>query len=375
MARKSKVALSGVAVGETSICTVNGDNDSIHYRGYAIEDLAEHASFEEVAYLLLRGELPTASQLDSYRDRLNALRSLPAPLATVLEQLPGESHPMDVLRTGCAALGCIEPESDSSQEDVIDRLIATFPAMLCYWHHFHSHNARIDTDSGETSLAGHFLHLLRGQAPDPLHRDAFNSSMVLYAEHGFAASTFAARVCASTLTDIYSAITSAIGTLRGPLHGGANEAAMELIEGFTDPDDAERAVLDGLARKDVFMGFGHPVYRTRDPRNQIIKGYSQSLSQAVGDTHLFAVSQRIEQVMMREKKLFPNLDYYAASTYHFMGIPTAMFTPIFVFARICGWAAHIFEQRADNRIIRPGSDYIGPQPRPFVPIGQRGGGA
>jgi 2-methylcitrate synthase len=371
MAAKSNVALSGVAVGETAICNVSQDGDGLFYRGYSLEELAEKAQFEEIAYLLLRGELPTQAQLDAYRDRLRKMRALPAPLRIVLEQLRRDSHPMDVLRTGCSALGCMEFESESNQLDVIDRLLASFASMLCYWHHFHRDGKRIETASDELTTAGHFLRLLHGTTAPPLHVQALDSSLILYAEHGYNASTFSGRVTSSTLSDIYSAITSAIGTLRGPLHGGANEAAMELIERFHDPDQAERGVLEGLAVKEKFMGFGHPVYKIRDPRSEIIKRWSKKLADATGDKRFYAVSERIEQVMMREKKLFPNLDFYAASVYHFMGIPTPMFTPLFVIGRTPGWAAHIFEQRASNRIIRPAANYTGPQPRPLVPISQR----
>ena len=368
---KANVALSGVSAGQTAICTVSQEGDGIFYRGYAIEDLAESAGFEEVAYLLIRGRLPTHSELNGYRDRLQSMRGLPAPLMAVLEQLHGHSHPMDVLRTGCSVLGCLELERPSEAEDVIDRLLGSLPSMLCYWHHFHRHGIQIDPLTEEDSLAGHFLRLLHGEAPDPLFRDAMDASLILYAEHGFNASTFAARVTCATGSDMYSAITAAIGTLRGSLHGGANEAAMALIARYTDLDEAERGILDGLARKEKFMGFGHPVYKTSDPRNAIIKRWSRKLSQATDDKRLFHVSQRIEQVMMREKELFPNLDFYAASTYHFMGIPTPMFTPIFVFSRTAGWAAHVLEQRTNNRIIRPSADYIGPEPRQFVPVTRR----
>jgi 2-methylcitrate synthase len=371
MAAKSNVALSGVAVGETAICNVSQDGDGLFYRGYSLEELAEKAQFEEIAYLLLRSELPTQAQLDAYRDRLRKMRALPAPLRIVLEQLRRDSHPMDVLRTGCSALGCMEFESESNQLDVIDRLLASFASMLCYWHHFHRDGKRIETASDELTTAGHFLQLLHGKSAPSLHVDALDSSLILYAEHGYNASTFSGRVTSSTLSDIYSAITSAIGTLRGPLHGGANEAAMELIQRFHDPDQAERGVLEGLAAKEKFMGFGHPVYKIRDPRSEIIKRWSKKLADATGDKRFYAVSERIEQVMMREKKLFPNLDFYAASVYHFMGIPTPMFTPLFVIGRTPGWAAHIFEQRASNRIIRPAANYTGPQPRPLVPISQR----
>jgi 2-methylcitrate synthase len=371
VAGKSNVTLSGVSAGDTAICVVNPEADRIYYRGYAIEDLATKGKYEEVAYLLLRGTLPTRAQLEEYQNSLKKLRSLPAPLRTVLEQLRKDAHPMDVLRTGCSALGCMEFESESNQLAVTDRLIASLPSMMCYWHHFSQSGKRIETSTDEQTTAGHFLRLLHQKSPDTLQRDALDSSLILYAEHGYNASTFSGRVTISTASDIYSAITAAIGTLRGALHGGANEAAMQLVERFKTPDEAEKAVVEGLAKKEKFMGFGHPVYKLRDPRHPIMKAWSKKLSEASGDKKLYAISERIEQVMMREKKLFPNVDFFGATTYHFMGIPTGMFTPIFVFGRMPGWAAHIFEQRAGGRIIRPQSDYVGPEPREFVPIEKR----
>ncbi len=365
----STMGLAGIVAGRTSLSTVGKEGCGLTYRGYSIEDLAEHAAFEEVAWLLLRGELPTAPQLTEYRGRLQSLRELPAALKAVLEQLPETAHPMDVLRTGCSALGCLEPESESSGTfDVVDRLLATFPSMLAYWHWFQTQTKRIETQSDEDSIAGHFLHLLHGQTPSAIHRQAFDSSLILYAEHEFNASTFTARVVTSTLSDFYSAITGAIGTLRGPLHGGANEAAFDLINRFATPDDAERGVMDLLARKEKIMGFGHRVYRDCDPRSPIIQQWAKRLADEVGDTRLYPVSERIEAVLRREKKLFPNLDFYSASAFHFLGIPTLFFTPLFVFSRTVGWAAHILEQRSENRLIRPTADYIGPEPRSFVPL-------
>ena len=370
-AGKSSVSLSGASAGETTICTVAKEGDGIFYRGYAIGDLATSACFEEVAYLLLRGDLPTQQQLDAYLDRLAGLRELPASLRVVLENLNRDSHPMDVLRTGCSVLGCLEFDTGSNQSDVIDRLLASMPAMLSYWHHFHQSGQRTQTSTDDLSLAGHFLQLLHGRPANSLHRDALDKSFILYAEHGFNASTFGARVISSTRSDVYSAVAAAIGALRGPLHGGANEAAMELIERFSSPDQAEQGVLAGLARKEKFMGFGHPVYTICDPRNVIIKPWAQKLADDVGYTRLYPVSERIEAVMMREKNLFPNVDFYAASVYHFMGIPTSMFTPLFAMSRITGWGAHIVEQLESGRIIRPASTYVGPEPRAFVPIGKR----
>jgi 2-methylcitrate synthase len=366
--------LAGVVAGRTSLSTVGQKGCGLTYRGYAIEDLAERATFEEVAWLLLRGELPTARQLDEYRARLRERRDLPPSLRTVLEQLPATAHPMDVLRTGCSTLGCLEPEvAGSDRFAVVDRLLATFPSMLAYWHWFHADGSRIETRTDDDSIAGHFLHLLHRRVPTATQQRALDVALILYAEHEFNASTFTARVVTSTLSDFYSAITGAIGTLRGPLHGGANEAAFDLIDQFATPDDAERGVLERLARKEKIMGFGHRVYRDCDPRSPIIQQWAKRLADTVGDSRLYPVSERIEAVLRREKKLFPNLDFYSASLFHFLGIPTLFFTPLFVFSRTAGWGAHILEQRSENRLIRPTAEYIGPEPRPFVEIGQRSG--
>ncbi len=365
--------LAGVIAGESAIATVGKAGSGLNYRGYSIDDLAEHASFEEVAFLLMRGHLPTEAELEAYTEELVELRGLPDALKDVLHLMPKETHPMDVLRTATSFLGTIEPETDfSEQEKIADRLLALFPGILCYWYQYHFNQRKIDGQSSERSIGGHFLALLHGEAPTELVRDMMNVSLILYAEHEFNASTFAARVTAATLSDFYSCITSAIGTLRGPLHGGANEAAMELIEQFKTADEAESGLTNMLANKAKIMGFGHRVYTTSDPRSDVIKAWSKRLSDAIGDTVLYPVSERIETVMWREKKLFPNLDFYSASAYHFAGIPTALFTPIFVMSRITGWAAHVFEQRANNRLIRPASEYTGPEARPFVEIHARG---
>jgi 2-methylcitrate synthase len=372
MSEKKAGGLAGVVAGKTAVCTVGQEGVGLTYRGYDIHDLAAQATFEEVAYLLLYGTLPTASELEQFRARLLPLRALPSLLRQTLEAIPVGSHPMDVMRTGCSMLGALEPEqSFDGQYLAAERLLAAFPSMLAYWHRFWRDGERIDPVTDDPSIAGHFLHLLHGKPPGEDHRRAMDVSLILYAEHEFNASTFTARVAASTLSDFYSAITAAIGTLRGPLHGGANEAAMGLIERFRSPDQAESGVLQALAKKEKIMGFGHRVYAHSDPRSEVIKAWSQRLAAEAGDAVIFPVSERIEQVMLREKKLFPNLDFYSASVYRFLGIPTPLFTPLFVCSRLTGWAAHVFEQRADNRLIRPSAEYIGPPLRPFVPIALR----
>lgn len=365
--------LRGQVAGKTALSTVGKSGAGLTYRGYDVQDLAENCQFEEVAYLIFYGELPTQAQLDAYKAKLKGLRSLPQALKEVLERIPADAHPMDVLRTGCSMLGNLEAEqSFEQQQDVADRLLAIFPSIITYWYRFSHDGVRIDENTDDDSIGAHFLHLLRGEKPNQLHEQVMNVSLILYAEHEFNASTFTARVCASTLSDMHSCVTGAIGSLRGPLHGGANEAAMDMIEKFESPDHAEAEMMAMLARKDKIMGFGHAIYKDSDPRNAIIKIWSEKLAADVGDTVLYPVSVRCEEVMWREKKLFCNADFFHASAYHFMGIPTKLFTPIFVMSRVTGWAAHVMEQRADNRIIRPSAEYTGYELRQVTPIAQRG---
>lgn len=373
MDQQEGAGLAGVVAGETAICAVGAQDSGLHYRGYSIFDLAEQASFEEVAYLLVYGELPRRKDLDEYRARLRALRELPPPVLSILEQIPGSAHPMDVLRTACSGLGTIEPETpEHHQYRIADRLLASLPSMLLYWHHYARRGQRIALQSGEDSVAGHFLHLLHGREPDSLHRRMLDVALILYAEHEFNASTFAARVTSSTLSDFYSAVISAIGTLRGPLHGGANEGAMKLIGPFRTAEEADGAVVGLLESGEKIMGFGHRVYRFSDPRSDVIKVWVRRLAEASDNMTLLEVAERIEEVMHRERKLFPNLDFYSAPAFHLAGIPTPMFTPLFVMARSAGWSAHIIEQRTDNRLIRPRAAYKGPAPREYVPLDDRG---
>lgn len=371
-ASKKTGGLAGVTAGETHICTVGKEGAGLTYRGYDIYDLADNACFEEVAHLLVHGTLPTQAELDSYVAKIKSLRGLPAALRTVLEMVPGDAHPMDMLRTGVSFLGNIEPEGDfSNQTDVADRLLACLPSMLLYWHRFHTDGVRIETETDDDSVSGHFLHMLHDKAPKELHRKCLDTTLILYAEHEFNASTFAGRVITGTLSDMHSAVSGAIGALRGPLHGGANEAAMELISTFDTPEEATAGVQEMLERRDLIMGFGHRVYTTSDPRNVVNKKMSQQLADDVGNTTLFPISEAVEKVMWDEKKLFANADFFTASVYHFMGIPTRLFTPIFVCSRITGWAAHVMEQRADNKLIRPAADYIGPDLQQWVAIEDR----
>ena len=368
----SGAGLRGQSAGETSLCTVGKSGSGLTYCGYDVSDLADNATFEEVAYLLFNGELPNVEQLAAYKAELFAMRDLPEALKAVLKLIPAEAHPMDVMRTGASFLGNLEPENDfSEQNNAANRLLAAFPAIMVYWYKFSHDGVEIDCTSDEDSIGGHFLRLLNGSTPSEQHRRVMDVSLILYAEHEFNASTFTARVCASTLSDMYSCITGAIGTLRGPLHGGANEAAMDMIQKFTSPADAKEQMAGMLERKEKIMGFGHAIYRTSDPRNVIIKAWSEKLAAENGDTSLYDISVACEEFMWDTKKLFCNADFFHASAYHFMGIPTKLFTPIFVCSRLTGWAAHVMEQRTNNRIIRPSADYTGSEPRKVIAISER----
>lgn len=372
---KKSVALSGVVAGNSSVCTVGRTGNDLHYRGYEIVELAKKSTFEEVAYLLVHGELPTQSGLKDYMKKLKSLRGLPAQVKTVLEHIPAAAHPMDVLRTGCSYLGTVLPEKDTQTQqgaaDIIDRLVASFGSMLLYWWHYTQNGNRIEVETDDDTVAGHFLHLLHGKKPSQLHEKSLDQSLILYAEHEFTASTFAARVVTGTLSDVYSAITGAIGALRGPKHGGANEAAHEIQRRYNTPDEAEADIVARVARKEIIIGFGHPVYTVSDPRNETIKAIAKNLCKDGDNMNLFNVADRIEAVMRREKNMFSNLDWYSSVTYHMLGIPTFLFTPIFVISRTTGWGAHIIEQRLDNKLIRPSANYLGPEDRVYVPMSAR----
>jgi len=369
---KKTGGLAGIVAGDSAICLCGVEEQSLRYRGYSIEDLAEHASFEEVAWLILRGKLPNHNELEAYREELKELREIPVNLKAILEQIPSNANMMDVMRTGCSALGHFEPEESlQDQLHIADRLIACLGSILLYWYQLHHTGKRINLETEDDTLAGHILHMITGEEPSETHRRCLDVSLILYAEHEFNASTFTVRTIASTLPDFYSAICGGIGALRGPLHGGANEKAMQLIQRFESPDEAEKSLMGMLERKELIMGFGHRVYTTSDPRNAIIKKWAKKLSLEAGKPELFAIAERIEEVMWREKKLFPNLDFYSCLAYHFCGIPTEMFTPLFVMSRISGWSAHLIEQRGNNKLIRPVSNYIGPEAQEWKPLSKR----